>query len=343
MKSNQLTEFIDRILRSLKSVWDIYGLLLALGTSAISQWQQHPDLCIWLIALSPLLFLPRLFHIYLKKTTIRQAIITRPTSEANKLEHYLFSPTKRCLALAGIVVILVAPTSVILGWKLYSKLDNKLITIMVANFDGPDREQYRVTDIIIERLRELTTDCPEIKIKTVGKSITAIGGSDEAKKEGNGKCQFLIWGWYGKTGNNVEIVAHLESIQRATIYPKGFNVEKTILTVPISEFESFKVQKAFSNGLAYLMLFTAGLASYEAGDKTNAVRFFSTAIAKGAPETENEALHGILLFSRACGYMEMRNWPSALADLKQSSKINPYDSWPHSCIATSHLINTSRV
>jgi len=69
------------------------------------------------------------------------------------------------------------------------------ITIVVADFEGPDPKNYRVTETLIEQLRQVTKKFPDAKIQALGEAVTAVQGSDIARAKGksNGSCVASVY------------------------------------------------------------------------------------------------------------------------------------------------------
>jgi nitrate reductase NapE component len=85
------------------------------------------------------------------------------------------------------------------GWQYVESLPPKDITILVADFDGPDPDKYGVAATIRGNLEKETARYPNIKVKFTDK-IKEKGGSEKAREEGKKqKATIVVWGWYWKT------------------------------------------------------------------------------------------------------------------------------------------------
>ena len=60
----------------------------------------------------------------------------------------------RKLARAGVILIPILSLSSVAVWFYLKSLPAKNIIVLVADFDGPDPKNYRVTESIIEQLNE---------------------------------------------------------------------------------------------------------------------------------------------------------------------------------------------
>jgi tetratricopeptide (TPR) repeat protein/nitrate reductase NapE component len=95
------------------------------------------------------------------------------------------------------------------GWQYVESLPPKNITILVAEFDGPNSRNDRLAATIRANLRKETIGYSNIEIKAT-EVIKEEEGSEKAREEGKKqKATIVIWGWYGKTDDFL-ISAHFE-------------------------------------------------------------------------------------------------------------------------------------
>mgnify|MGYP007037756674 CR=1 FL=1 len=86
-----------------------------------------------------------------------------------------------------------------LAWVYYKSLHSGRFIIAVANFDGPDPQYYRVTELLSAHLRQVTKDYSDIDVLPLNRSITEQEGPSKAIEIGqNAKATVVIWGWMGK-------------------------------------------------------------------------------------------------------------------------------------------------
>ncbi|MEM6867808.1 MAG: hypothetical protein AAF528_05440 [Cyanobacteria bacterium P01_C01_bin.121] len=90
----------------------------------------------------------------------------------------------RWLAKAGLVVVPILATAGYLGWQHVQGLPSQTVTILVADFEGPDPQNYRVTETILMKLRDSTEDFSEVKVVALEEQITEQAGSDVARAKG---------------------------------------------------------------------------------------------------------------------------------------------------------------
>lgn len=157
--------------------------------------------------------------------------------------------------------------------------------VLVANFRGPDPQNYLVADKLIQKLRSATSDYPDISIQPLDETITEQtgkrGGSEYAREIGTMRnAAIVLWGYYGETVEKVDISGYFEVLRRPTNLSLRQNLETT--TLPIADLKSFKIQTQLSSEMTYLVLLTAGLACYESGDYDAAIGRFTKAIAQSS-------------------------------------------------------------
>src|SRR5579885_325259 len=131
------------------------------------------------------------------------------------------------------------------------------ITILVANFRGPDPENYLVTDKIIQGLRAATSGYSDISIQPLGETITEQtgdkGGSEYAREIGSKrKANIVLWGYYGTTSEQVDISVYYEVLRA----PKDLSLRQNLetQTLPIADLKEFKIQTRLSREMSYLVL-----------------------------------------------------------------------------------------
>ncbi len=153
--------------------------------------------------------------------------------------------------------------------------------ILVAEFDGPEGQNYRVTEKILSQLRDATEEYPDVRVEALEKPVTAQMGSNAARELGeNRKASIIVWGWYGKTDTDVPISVNFEVLQPPTYLPPEFGdtASGAVQTFAISELNSFQLQTRLSSEMAYLTLFTLGMASYAAENWDEAIIRFDDAL-----------------------------------------------------------------
>lgn len=115
-------------------------------------------------------------------------------------------PRLRPFGLVGLVVITLIVLCGI-GYYFYPQFQStSKIIVLVADFDGPDPQKYRVTETVLARLKQALAPYDDVQIQALGRSITEAEGSTTARDLGkNRHATILIWGWYGKTTETVPL------------------------------------------------------------------------------------------------------------------------------------------
>lgn len=171
------------------------------------------------------------------------------------------------------LLVFFIPMAVI-GWNLYQYFTTEKFVVLVAKFDSSKEKNYRVTDTIIDRLREATKGYEDVQVRALDDSIS---NRDEAhiigKKE---NANIVIWGWYGATEQAANPTVCFQVLQR----PRHLELDKDKVTynVKIAQLDTFSFQTDLANKMGYLTLLTLGLKDYEMGDYEKAIERFSGAL-----------------------------------------------------------------
>ena len=180
--------------------------------------------------------------------------------------------------------------------------ENELL-VLVADFDGPNPENYRITETILSRLRTAIEGYDDIRIEALNKTITEAEGSDMARELGNlHKAGIVIWGWYGVTRDvvplsvNFELLlpTELDSYYHLEIEP---DVKGNIQTPKIETLETFNLQTDLSDEMTYFSLYTLGIIRYFKDDYEGAIASFKNAFDHApepvSPEQQSKVYRGI--------------------------------------------------
>jgi tetratricopeptide (TPR) repeat protein len=199
-------------------------------------------------------------------------------------------------------------------------LTGKLI-ILVADFEGPDPQNYRVTDVIYSNLVRATRKYPEVEIKRLKDTISAAQGSEVAREKGrNEKAQIVIWGWYGKPKLKMIVDAHFEVLQNSIPLPFHQSDETVILEE--AKIETFEVQLQLSREMKYLVLLCSGLARYQKRDYEEAITRFNEALAETSVP-EQIVYPGAIYFYRGSAFLHTRQLELAFKDFSKAVEIDP--------------------
>jgi tetratricopeptide (TPR) repeat protein len=294
------------------------------------------------IAVLATLVVSCLVYICLKKTSpIESGLVTTPFP-VKPVAHYAYSKQVRAIALACLVAL---PVLGLGGFAVYGygKTPSKTLIIVVTTFEGPEPEKYRVTEDILERLRESTRQHPEVKIELAAAAITSQVGGEGARLLGKEKkAGIVLWGSYivplgsyAEARQGVETSVHFEMLNA----PKGLTLEndRQIAIASVSEPASFNLRIQFSSEMSYLGLLTTGLALFERGDYGGALRPLSEALAQSGG-IEDPAGSDICYRYRGIGYAYLGDYRRAIADYDKAIGLRPngVDDYNNRGIAYDH-------
>ncbi|MEM8720470.1 MAG: tetratricopeptide repeat protein [Cyanobacteria bacterium P01_G01_bin.39] len=178
--------------------------------------------------------------------------------------------------------LLLVPLLVWGGYRFYQyqvDLPPTDFKILVANFEGSDAENHRVTQEIFRNLeREMEAYGDEVKVERLNKSLRSI---KEAKKAGKShKAAIVIWGDYQIMEDIVPISVNFEILKETTDYFElGETVQGKTQPAQLSELTSFQLQTSLSQEMTYLSLFTLGMYRDLDDDWEEATQFYQRALA----------------------------------------------------------------
>jgi tetratricopeptide (TPR) repeat protein len=218
-----------------------------------------------------------------------------------------FPQTTRRRALLGIGAI---PLAVLIGigvvvW--WMSQPPSTFVILVADFDGPNPQSYRVGELIRSGLREaLATQISTGRVSVqAAPMITEQEGSEAARALGDpwgtrNDAGIVIWGWYGVTEERSVVFPQLEIIRK----PGGLSpIEVDGQLVDRSRMESFSIQMELSSEMTYLAGLIVGLAELNSGNYEEAERSFTLAIAEASQRQPPPIELGVLYYYRGDTYL----------------------------------------
>lgn len=206
--------------------------------------------------------------------------------------------------------------------------DPNTVTILVANFSGPDPQNYLVTEKIIQGLRAATSEYSDISVQPLGEAITeqtgSKGGSAYARDIGTKrKAGIVLWGYYGATSEHVDVSAYFEVLQP----PKRLSLRQNFetKTLPIADLKGFKIQTPLSKEMSYLVLLTVGIARYESGDYEGAISRFTKALAQSNAPDQIIAPADIYYYRGAAYYLKAgaNGFDHAITDFDEVIELQP--------------------
>lgn len=230
----------------------------------------------------------------------------------------------RWSAKVGLVLVPLLLLAGYFGWQHVQGLPSKEVVILIAEFDGPEGQNYRVTETILSQLRDVTEEYPDVRVEALQEPVTAQMGSDAARELGeNRKASIMIWGWYGKTDTDVAISVNFEVLQSPEYLPEfGETASGAVQTFAISELSSFQLQPQLSSEMAYLTLFTLGVARFAAEDWEGAIVRLNDALEQ-TQSTVASLDVGITHYFRGNAYLFKADYENAIAAYDAALALNP--------------------
>jgi tetratricopeptide (TPR) repeat protein len=225
-------------------------------------------------------------------------------------------PHVRPWALAGVWLLPVSAL-VGLGYYLYQQPRRAEVIILVADFDGEHPRKYRVTETIIQKLRNaIDTYRDDVEVQALNEIITTQGGSELARVKGSEKrASIVLWGEYAVTATNVRVTTNFELLRKPTAYSP--NQPAQTLTVTPAAFDNFKVQDDLAGQMSYVTLLSLGAARLDAREYDKAIAFFTHAL-KLAPAPEGMVDPGDIYALRGVAYSAKDDYDRALAEMDQA-------------------------
>ena len=248
--------------------------------------------------------------------------ITQPGS---RIPHYPRArPTLKRVAWGCLALSLVAAAAAIREWSL---VPSKRI-IVVANFDGPEPQRYRVTESVINGLRRALKDYPDADVVALGRSISEAEGSARALAQGRRLgATAVLWGWYAAGDGKVfPLSYHFDVLpsDHVTDYAPDFGCDAAgrIQVCPMEGLRDYKIQQVLSSEVSGLALYLLGSLRYYAGEWNGAAKAMAEALSRGGTLTKNPSLRLTL----ANAYAKVRRFGDAIRELYAAFDLDP--TWP---------------
>lgn len=128
--------------------------------------------------------------------------------------------------------------------------------IYLANIQGPDNENYRITDTLYSNLKQLSEKYPELEVVSLGRSIAEQEDLKPLRDDLEQKhATLLIWGWYNRTKEKVHVRLHIEPLVVSDL----FSSQQMPLTVPIDRLEKLDLNLDLSNRISAISLIVEGV------------------------------------------------------------------------------------
>lgn len=206
--------------------------------------------------------------------------------------------------------------------EMYQKEQEQKIIVAIANFDGPDPKNYRVTEQILSQLTDSLSGYDDTVIIPLGETIKEQEGSQKAKELGEDHfADLVIWGWYGITESDVLITVHVENLSEEIFLPLPAS-QLYGTQMPVKEIKSFHLQRKLSSQLTAITLFISGITRFEARDFQEAINRFSLALNEQWPTELTPVSY--LYYYRGLSYQY--SWLENFDDTNNEKAINDFSS-----------------
>lgn len=306
----------------LKKLWiPIAGFIgaITLIVQFIELWLGNQEVVTWVTAIVSLIALA----IFLTWVGFSKSDNTKGFLLPNNSKFRLMRfPKSYRYAQAGLVFLMVCTIGA--GYALYTRIENlsNKVVVIIANFDGPDSEKYRVTEEIITKLKKTFQSDENIVVLPLNFVITEQEGSELARKKGEQyHADLVLWGWYGVTNNGSLLTLHVENLTKSKYIPLQSS-ELTQMKTALLEIESFTLQQHLAEQTVYLVNSVSGILLYETNKCDQAIDKLSSAIGSGiwADDLINKKT---ILYYRAGAFLCNSDWEKAIEDLNEVIFIDP--------------------
>lgn len=177
----------------------------------------------------------------------------------------------------------------IIGWVSYGiystnqeKIRKGYIVILVADFFGPEQDNYQITMDMISKMKLAfdKNNIEDTKVEALGQIITETnGGSKLARDLGKKKsADLVIWGRYSVDENDVFLdiyVENLSDLEYLTMKKSTFTEDSKIVTR-----DKFEFRQELSQEMSAFALFVSALGHYEKSDFSVAYNYLNLALAQ---------------------------------------------------------------
>ena len=189
------------------------------------------------------------------------------------------------------------------------------VSVLIADFDGPDPEQYGVPEILKKGIEDLPSKYPDLKVERLREVLDSKDSAERRGRELN--ANIVIWGNYIANKSHAEVTAYFTMVERPAYVPDS--TDKKTIRSSIADLLSFTVQDKLSNRMRYLILFTSGLTFYVAHDYAEAIKRLDNAIA--VPQNESDSYVSYFFRGTAHGFND--NYQAAIKDLTKCIRLRP--------------------
>jgi tetratricopeptide (TPR) repeat protein len=225
---------------------------------------------------------------------------------------------RRVAGAAVIVIPMAAATLFLLSFRI-TQPPTGIVRVAVAQFSGADPERHRITDVILEELRQEFRSFPEVVIQGlegIPGVTNAQSAREAAREEGRRRgANIVISGWY----NQSKVVVYFDVTEhRAPPFCKEPNPN----ILPLDALESFDVSAPLQDSMHRTVLLIAGIARMQAKDNGSAIDRLTRVIASGGPNP-SRAESAFAHYCRALCNYHQHNYQAAVEDATAVAQLYP--------------------
>ena len=191
----------------------------------------------------------------------------------------------------------------------------KTVSVLIADFQGPNPYEYGVTRRLKNGLEDLSGNYSDIRVEYLNE---VLDGNESAERRGRERnANIIIWGDYVANKSHADVRANFTLLDQPVYLP----IKSEILDIrsSVAQLLSFTIQDTIANQMRYLILVTSALSFYVAHDFPEAIKRFDAAIASA----KNRSDVYIIYFFRGTANQAVGNNVLAIADLTRCIKLQP--------------------
>ncbi len=268
---------LSKLIEWLKNIWvPIIGFISAITVVVqfIELWQGNQTVVAWTVTvLGIIILVSSLIWIGYGRLEKSANILYVPLNYSPKIMQF-----PRFYKIARLGLLILALCTIGASYFLYNKLEdsNNKVVVLISNFDGPDPQKYRVTEILWENLYPALQEQDNVNLVLLNKIIKSpLEAEAEGKKQ---NATIVVWGWYSVNNELARVSVHFDILKKPKEIPPEFQEQKAMRDFHVGELNNFKVQEELSEEMVFSTLTTIGLVRYSLQDWKGAVESFTEAL-----------------------------------------------------------------
>ncbi|MEK7857357.1 MAG: tetratricopeptide repeat protein, partial [Acidobacteriota bacterium] len=262
--------------------------------------------------------------------TIAKSVPVSAVSPSSDVKVHTFTAKERRRAKWAILVLSCVIIGLTLAYATVRNWPTNKVIVLVARFEdpaNPAETRYKVTEEIVESLRNRTKAFRNLEIRTVNTHFDFADGRENARSIGiANKAALVIWGNLSKTDQKARLNVNVELLTK----PRKLTLvkEQIISYVPVNDIETYQAQIDLSNQLSYLTLVIDGLLQNDAENYREAVERFTEALSQPNLRSDLVNVSDVYYFratarSLQATYLVADEGANAIADLDEAIRLKP--------------------